>query len=129
MDSPGTERDFTTAWIGGMPGLGNETVDVTAFGDTARRNNAGLETNEWTVTLQTEATSGTDQPYYVMATLLANNSTNTTAKFYPRGDSSGRPEILMQVFVSNISFAGDVGGVETIDVTLTQDGTRTVGTV
>lgn len=112
-----------------MPALGNETVDVTAFGDTARRNNAGLETNEWTVTLQSESTSGTDQPYYVMATLLASNSTVTTARFYPRGDSSGRPEILMQVFVSNISFAGDVGGVETIDVTLTQDGTRTVGTV
>ena len=127
-DAAGTERDMSAFWVGGMPELGFESVDVTAFGDIARRNNPGLETNSWSVSLQ-PSYSGTAEPWYVFSSLLASNSTVTTAKFYPLGDASTRPEILFQVRVMNITHGGDVGGVETIDVELAQDGTRTVGTV
>lgn len=125
-DAAGTERSMGTFWLGGMPSNVNEAVDVTAMSDLARRNNPGLQNPTWTVTLQYGDT-GTASPQFVFGSLLG--GTVTTAKFYPRGDSAARPELLYQMRVIGIAYGGGPGEQETMEVTMVSDGTWTIGTV
>ncbi len=126
IDSPGTEREMTSFWVSGMPDFGNESVDVTVYGDLARRNNPGLESAAWSVQLQQDST-GTASPWFVFNTLLGGSV--TTALFYPEGDASGRPEVKLQVRVLTMTPGGGPGEQGVFDVAMEIDGTRTIGTV
>ncbi len=126
VDSPGTERDMTAFWISGMPDFGNESVDVTVYGDIARRNNPGLEQASWSAQFQQDST-GTSSPWFVFNTLLG--GAVTTAIFYPEGDASGLPEIKLQVRVMTMTPGGGPGEQGVFDVGMENDGTRVIGTV
>lgn len=125
-DAGGTERDMTSFWVDGMPDLGNAPQDTTVFGDLSERNEPGMQTASWSVTLQ-QNSSGTASPWTVMTGLLG--GTVTDAKFYPEGDASGRPEVVIPMRVVNIAPGGGVGEVGVFTAELVVDGTRTVGTV
>ena len=126
VDAAGTERDMTTFWLGGMPDVPYDQVDVVTMGDLAHRNNPGLQNPSWTASMQYNDT-GTASPWFVFNTL--NGGAVTTAKFYPRGDSAGRPELLFALRVVGITFGGGPGEVETMETAMVSDGTWTIGTV
>lgn len=125
-DAAGTERDMTSFWVDGMPNLGNDPVETTVFGDTAHRNQPGLQMHGWTVTLQQNST-GTASPWNVFTGLLGGSL--TTAKFYPQGDVSGAPEVLLPVRCVSIAPGGGPGEVGVFSAELVIDGARTIGTV
>lgn len=116
-----------SAYIDSISGLGKEvqSLDVTAFTDTAERVVAGIEASqEWTISggWDDAATTGPD------VVLSALPGTIGTVAYYPKGTAAGSRKISGEFLCTFYRVTGEVKGRIEYEAGFKLDGTITIGT-
>ena len=110
----------TTAWTLDVT---KDTLDVTAHGDTFRKNVGSLISGSGSVDLIYTATSGDDTAEIITDILTAEDAGDATFNLFL--DTSGSKKFNFNGTITGTSYSSTVGDLNTISVTFTTNGTIT----
>ena len=110
----------TTAWTLDVT---KDTLDVTAHGDTFRKNVGSLISGTGTVDLIYTATSGDDTAEIITDVLTAEDAGDATFNLFL--DTSGTKKLSFNAIITGTSFSYTVGELNTVSVSFTTNGTIT----
>ena len=110
----------TTAWTLDVT---KDTLDVTAHGDTFRKNVGSLISGTGTVDLIYTATSGDDTAEIISDVLTTEDAGDATFNLFL--DTSGSKKLNFNGIITGTSFASTVGEISTISVSFVTTGAIT----
>lgn len=119
--------DFSTSLAAATLDISREQLEITSFGNTARRYIAGLQDASLTLSFHQDFTVGS-----VDSTLFTNLGGTVAITIRPTSSAVGsaNPEFRFNALVTQTTpFASNVGDLATMDVTWPVDGAITRGTV
>jgi len=119
--------DFSTSLAAATLDISREQLEITSFGNTARRYIAGLQDASLTLSFHQDFTVGS-----VDSTLFTNLGGTVAITIRPTSSAVGsaNPEFRFNALVIQTTpFASNVGDLATMDVTWPVDGAITRGTV
>ena len=110
----------TTAWTLDVT---KDTLDVTAHGDTSRKNVASLISGSGTVDLIYTATSGDDTAELITDVLTSEDSGDAAFNLFL--DTSGTKKLSFNGTITGTSYSSTVGDLSTISVSFITNGAIT----
>ena len=110
----------TTAWTLDVT---KDTLDVTAHGDTFRKNVGSLISGSGTVDLIYTATSGDDTAEIITDVLTAEDSGDASFNLFL--DTSGSKKFSFNGTITGTTYSSTVGDLNTVSVNFTTNGTYT----
>ena len=110
----------TTAWTLDVT---KDTLDVTAHGDTSRKNIGSLISGTGTVDLIYTATSGDDTAEIITDILTAEDSGDATFNLFL--DTGGSKKLSFNAIITGTTYSSTVGDLNTVSVSFTTNGTIT----
>ena len=110
----------TTAWTLDVT---KDTLDVTAHGDTFRKNVGSLISGTGTVDLIYTATSGDDTAEIITDVLTAEDSGDAAFNLFL--DTSGTKKLSFNAIITGTSFSSTVGDISTVSVSFVTTGAIT----
>ena len=110
----------TTAWTLDVT---KDTLEVTAHGDTSRKNIGSLKSGSGTVDLIYTATSGDDTAEIITDVLTAEDSGDASFNLFL--DTSGTKKLSFNGIITGTTYSSTVGDINTVSVNFTTNGTIT----
>ena len=110
----------TTAWTLDVT---KDTLDVTAHGDTSRKNIGSLISGSGTVDLIYTATSGDDTAEIITDVLTTADSGDAAFNLFL--DTSGTKKLSFNGTITGTTYSSTVGDLNTVSVNFTTNGTIT----
>jgi len=110
----------TTAWTLDVT---KDTLDVTAHGDTSRKNIGSLISGTGTVDLIYTATSGDDTAEIITDILTAEDSGDATFNLFL--DTGGSKKLSFNAIITGTTYSSTVGDLNTVSVSFTTNGAIT----
>tara|TARA_R100000329_G_scaffold47637_1_gene44298 strand:+ start:310 stop:726 length:417 start_codon:yes stop_codon:yes gene_type:complete len=107
----------TTAW---SLDVTKDTLDVTAHGDTSRKNIGSLRSGSGTVDLIYTATSGDDTAEIITDVLTAEDSGDASFELFI--DTSGSKKLTFNGIITGTTYSSTVGDLTTISVSFITNG-------
>ena len=100
-----------------------DTLDVTAHGDTFRKNVGSLISGTGTVDLIYTATSGDDTAEIISDVLTTEDAGDATFNLFL--DTSGTKKLSFNAIITGTSFSSTVGDISTVSVSFVTNGAIT----
>ena len=110
----------TTAWTLDVT---KDTLDITAHGDTARKNIGSLISGSGSVDLIYTATSGDDTAEIITDILTAEDSGDATFNLFL--DTSGSKKLSFNAVITGTTYSSTVGDLSTVSVSFVTNGAIT----
>ena len=110
----------TTAWTLDVT---KDTLDITAHGDTARKNIGSLVSGSGSVDLIYTATSGDDTAEIITDILTAEDSGDATFNLFL--DTSGSKKLSFNAVITGTTYSSTVGDLSTVSVSFVTNGAIT----
>ena len=110
----------TTGWTLDVT---KDTLDVTAHGDTSRKNIGSLKSGSGTVDLIYTATSGDDTAEIITDVLTSEDSGDAAFNLFL--DTSGTKKLSFNAIITGTSFSSTVGDISTVSVSFVTNGAIT----
>ena len=110
----------TTAWTLDVT---KDTLDITAHGDTSRKNIGSLISGSGSVDLIYTATSGDDTAEIITDILTAEDAGDATFNFFL--DTSGTKKLSFNAVITGTTYSSTVGDLSTISVSFVTNGAIT----
>ena len=110
----------TTAWT---LDVSKDTLDVTAHGDTFRKNVGSLISGTGTVDLIYTATSGDDTAEIISDVLTTEDAGDASFNLFL--DTSGTKKLSFNAIITGTSFSSTVGDISTVSVSFVTTGAIT----
>tara|TARA_R100000278_G_scaffold105389_1_gene81823 strand:- start:186 stop:602 length:417 start_codon:yes stop_codon:yes gene_type:complete len=107
----------TTAW---SLDVTKDTLDVTAHGDTSRKNIGSLRSGSGTVDLIYTATSGDDTAEIITDVLTAEDSGDASFELFI--DTSGSKKLTFNGIITGTTYSSTVGDLNTVSVSFITNG-------
>ena len=107
----------TTAW---SLDVTKDTLDVTAHGDTSRKNIGSLRSGSGTVDLIYTATSGDDTAEIITDVLTAEDSGDASFELFI--DTSGSKKLTFNGIITGTTYSSTVGDLNTVSVSFITTG-------
>tara|TARA_B000000532_G_scaffold28609_1_gene19627 strand:+ start:488 stop:904 length:417 start_codon:yes stop_codon:yes gene_type:complete len=110
----------TTAWTLDVT---KDTLDITAHGDTARKNIGSLISGSGSVDLIYTATSGDDTAEIITDILTAEDAGDATFNLFL--DTSGSKKLSFNAVITGTTYSSTVGDLSTVSVSFVTNGAIT----